>query len=73
MAVHEVRQTDSELAALIDEFQSGEDVILARGGQAVARVVACSRDGSPCSCGEEWPGECAESLGRDESERALLD
>jgi antitoxin (DNA-binding transcriptional repressor) of toxin-antitoxin stability system len=71
MAVHEVRLTDSELATLLEEFQKGEEVILARGGQAMAKVVACGATGDRVA---DWlPGECADVPGTSEEERGILE
>lgn len=81
MKVKNISQAKSELSALIEEVQKGGEVILAKAGKPVARLVAYSGAVSPrkagSMAGEIWiapdfntlPEDMAESFGMREPRR----
>ena len=75
MKVRNISQAKAELSALIEEVQKGDEVILAKAGKPVARLVAYHGPARPrtpgAMAGEIWiapdfdtlPADIAEAFG----------
>lgn len=55
MEMTDIREARSQLARLVERALDGEDVILARAGKPVVRLVPISSDPSPRQ-GGQWKG-----------------
>jgi prevent-host-death family protein len=81
MVLRNISEAKAELSALIEKVQKGEEVILAKAGKPVARLVAYSGPARPRTpgsmSGEIWiaadfnqlPGDMADAFGIPEPER----
>lgn len=79
MIVRNISQAKAELSALIEEVQKGEEVILAKAGKPVAKLIAYRGPASPRTpgsmAGEIWnapdfdtlPDDIAEAFGMREA------
>jgi len=75
MVVRNITQAKAELSALIEEVQKGNEIIVAKAGKPVAKLVAYRGPATPrkpgAMAGEIWiapdfdelPGDIAESFG----------
>lgn len=72
MVVRNISQAKAELSALIEEVQKGNDVILAKAGKPVAKIIAYhgpSRPRTPGSmAGKIWIAPDFDSLPEDMTE-----
>ncbi|MBM3775370.1 MAG: type II toxin-antitoxin system prevent-host-death family antitoxin [Acidobacteria bacterium] len=72
MVVRNISQAKAELSALIAEVQKGNEVILAKAGKPVARLVAYRGPARPrrpgSMAGEIWIGPDFDSLPEDMAE-----
>ncbi len=55
MAIANIHEAKSQLSRLIEQVLSGEEVIIARAGQPVVRLVPIQADPSP-RLGGQWKG-----------------
>lgn len=55
MEIADIHEAKSRLSRLIERAMSGEEVIIARGGTPVVRLVPIRRDDSP-RVGGQWKG-----------------
>ena len=81
MVIRNISEAKGELSALIEAVQNGTEVIIAKAGRPVARLVAFRGPAEPrkpgAMAGEIWiapdfetlPDDIAESFGFKESER----
>lgn len=73
MVIRNISQAKAELSALIEEVQKGNEVILAKAGKPIARLVAYSGPVRPrtpgAMSGEIWIAPDFDSLPPDMAER----
>jgi len=81
MKVRNISQAKAELSALIEEVRKGNEVILAKAGKPIAKLVAYSGPAAPrkpgAMAGQIWiapdfetlPDDMAEALGMTEPRR----
>lgn len=81
MMVRNISQAKAELSALIEQVQKGQEVILAKAGKPVARLVAYRGPAAPrkpgAMAGQIWigpdfdllPQDMAEEFGMQEPQR----
>jgi len=81
MVVRSITQAKAELSALIEQVQKGNEIILAKGGKPVAKLVAYRGPSAPRRPGsmagqlwiapdfDELPDDMAESFGAREPRR----
>ena len=79
MVVRNISQAKAELSALVEQVQKGNEVILAKAGKPVARLIAYrgpAHPRTPCSMAgqisiapdfDELPDDMAEALGMRET------
>ena len=56
MSVSNIHEAKSQLSKLIERAERGEEVIIARAGKPVARLVPYHVSGEP-RCGGQWKGK----------------
>ena len=56
MAIANIHEAKSQLSKLIERAEAGEEIIIARAGKPVARLVAY-RDGGGSRRGGQWRGK----------------
>jgi len=55
MVLRNISAAKAELSALIEAVQSGSEVIIAKAGKPVARLVAFHGPARPPGCPARWP------------------
>ena len=81
MVIRNISQAKAELSALLEEVQKGNEVILAKAGKPIAKLIAYSGPANPrtpgAMAGEIWiapdfdalPPDMAEAFGMTEPEQ----
>lgn len=73
MAKYNVREAKSQLSRLLEMVERGEEVILAKRGRPVARIVPVERRGLVLGSGKDDPNINREVLDGDDWWQAMTD
>ena len=61
MEIANIHEAKSQLSKLIEHAMNGEEVIIAKAGQPMVRLVPIHADESP-RVGGQWKGRCASPM-----------